>query len=48
LEDREGDGKMTLTWILRNYVVVIGVGWIWFRMLSSGRWIVGSSYQRIS
>jgi hypothetical protein len=36
LEHLEGDGRITLMWILGRSIVKMGIVWNWFRIVSSG------------
>jgi len=36
LVDREGDGRIALRWMLGKWVVKMGSGWNWLRILASG------------
>jgi hypothetical protein len=36
LEDRDGDGRITLGWMTGRWVVRIGDEWNWLRIVSNG------------
>ena len=38
-EDPGVDGKMILRWIFRKWEGVVGTGWIWLRIGTSGRYL---------
>jgi hypothetical protein len=46
LEQREGDGRITLRWILRKYVVRIGDSQSWLRIVVNNDKIFGISGNR--